>query len=575
MRPVFPFLARDASFSKTSRSLVSTRRVSSTSQPPPEHETLFRYDRARWIWNEEQQLARRYRKFQVDELKKVAIGTVNARSCVSIEKIFDGAQNRVLQLNMDNGRSVVACIPYTFAGPARLTTLSEIATMAFARDILNIPVPEVLAWSGNARNPVGSEFIIMEDLEAAGAKQLAYAWDYELKLPAKIRIAKDFVDIQARLLSTTFKHYGALYFKVHAPPGSVPAVIDGPHPDSVKSMVKDRFMIGPVTNPSFWRGERDTLPASRGPWQTPQEYLEAIVDREIAWLNRWKPPTEKRHPAMPAFKGTRRISTLDEASSQIDTYERFRKMIPFLPPGPPEWSQSVLNHCKLDTGDLYVKDDQLFSVADWQNSWAGPLFYTTALPSFLKLTGEELHKLPENYAELSDEEQTKTRSAYDSTAVFKHFAIDACEKTEVLVDIWDHILSKANFNILPHLVDAGADFNAHTLRNWLMRYIRHWDWVAPDAECPVEMSDEEYSKTMDRDFAEEFNGWQDFWEKPEKGGNFKRDGWVVEECYDDVLELFRELRRKLLGDEEESAEKKAEYEEATRWVLEKKLSTEV
>ena len=79
--------------------------------------------------------------------------------------------------------------------------------MIQARDILNIPVPEVLAWSGNASNPVGSEFIIMEDLEAAGAKQLAYAWEYELELPAKIRIAKDFVDIQARLLSTTFTQY--------------------------------------------------------------------------------------------------------------------------------------------------------------------------------------------------------------------------------------------------------------------------------------------------------------------------------------------------------------------------------
>jgi hypothetical protein len=72
-----------------------------------------------------------------------------------------------------------------------------------ARTILGIPVPKVLAWSGKAGNPVGSEYILME--EATG-RQLGEVWD-DLKLADKLKIVEEIVAIEEKLLSLSFTRY--------------------------------------------------------------------------------------------------------------------------------------------------------------------------------------------------------------------------------------------------------------------------------------------------------------------------------------------------------------------------------
>jgi hypothetical protein len=86
------------------------------------------------------------------------------------------------------------------AGPPKLTTASEVATMEFARTILNIPVPQVLAWRATDQNPVQAEYIIME--EASGS-QLHEVWQ-DLPLRKKVDIIREFVDIERKLLSISF-----------------------------------------------------------------------------------------------------------------------------------------------------------------------------------------------------------------------------------------------------------------------------------------------------------------------------------------------------------------------------------
>ena len=69
-----------------------------------------------------------------------------------------------------------------------------------ARTILKIPVPKVLAWNGEANNPVESEYILME--EANGAP-LCEIWD-GLELHDKLKIVDNIVDIEKKLLSISF-----------------------------------------------------------------------------------------------------------------------------------------------------------------------------------------------------------------------------------------------------------------------------------------------------------------------------------------------------------------------------------
>ena len=92
---------------------------------------FFRYTSGRWLWDEQQQLQERYREFNILELQKIAIQASSSESCLSMEKIGEGSYNKSFKLIMDNGKTVIARIPNPNAGPAYLTTASEVATMDF------------------------------------------------------------------------------------------------------------------------------------------------------------------------------------------------------------------------------------------------------------------------------------------------------------------------------------------------------------------------------------------------------------------------------------------------------------
>lgn len=104
---------------------------------------------------------------------------------------------------MEDGKRVIAKIPHPNAGPRVLTTASEVATMEFARNILEIPVPRVLAWSATDQNPVQSEYIIMEE---ASGHQLHEVWP-QLPLRKRCDIIREIVDVEAKLLSVSFEKY--------------------------------------------------------------------------------------------------------------------------------------------------------------------------------------------------------------------------------------------------------------------------------------------------------------------------------------------------------------------------------
>ena len=131
-----------------------------------ETDTLFSYTSGRWLWNEREQLEARRVRFDVPSLQQAACQAVGTERCISFDKIGEGNYNKAYRPEMGNGQRVIAKIPHPNAGPQTLTTSSEVATLEFARNVLNVPVPKVLAWSAHDRNPVRAEYIIMKKQEA-------------------------------------------------------------------------------------------------------------------------------------------------------------------------------------------------------------------------------------------------------------------------------------------------------------------------------------------------------------------------------------------------------------------------
>jgi hypothetical protein len=72
--------------------------------------------------------------------------------------------------------------------------------MEFARTVLGLPVPKVLAWSADYQNDVGAEYIIMEE---ANGTRLHEIWE-DLELTAKRDIILEIVEVEKKLLSISF-----------------------------------------------------------------------------------------------------------------------------------------------------------------------------------------------------------------------------------------------------------------------------------------------------------------------------------------------------------------------------------
>jgi hypothetical protein len=182
---------------------------------------------------------------------------------------------------MQDGQKVIAKIPHPNAGPAKCMTASEVATLEFARTVLNLPVPKVLAWSATNQNPVESEYIILEEAEGL---QLHEVWQ-KLELRAKREIVREIVEAEKKMLSVSFDAYvllysmynfksiamlirlnsiGWLYFKNSGFSGCGNAKATAASRE-LEDNIESRFAIGPIVRREFWAKERSDMHQYHGP----------------------------------------------------------------------------------------------------------------------------------------------------------------------------------------------------------------------------------------------------------------------------------------------------------------------
>ncbi|KAL4911120.1 hypothetical protein BDW74DRAFT_164743 [Aspergillus multicolor] len=147
----------------------------------------FKFTRGRFVVNETQNLRQREIRYDMNRLAKVAADSVGAARCIAIKKYPDGMFNKAFLMSMDDGQEAVAKVPSPNAGVPYFTTASEVATMDFARNILDTPVP---------LHRVGAEFIIMEKIQGVS---LSDVWG-TIALQQKLRVLVAMTTLQKRWL---------------------------------------------------------------------------------------------------------------------------------------------------------------------------------------------------------------------------------------------------------------------------------------------------------------------------------------------------------------------------------------
>lgn len=99
-------------------------------------EDVFGYKGQRWLWNEREQLQRRYLKFNLKALVRAAEDAVGSGArCAEVTKLPEGNFNKTFVVEMEDGQQVIARLPNPNAGQSHYTTASEVATMDYVSAI--------------------------------------------------------------------------------------------------------------------------------------------------------------------------------------------------------------------------------------------------------------------------------------------------------------------------------------------------------------------------------------------------------------------------------------------------------
>jgi hypothetical protein len=113
----------------------------------------------------------------------------------------------------------------------------------------------------------------------------------------------------------------------------------------------------------------------------------------------------------------RQVACWRTPATHIALYEKFLKVSDtLLPTG--ALAKLTLWHWDIHAPNIFVHEDRVTSLIDWQDVWIGPLFLQARQPHLVRYTGEMLLQLPEKYESLTDQdERAKLRSQVQSSGV--------------------------------------------------------------------------------------------------------------------------------------------------------------
>ncbi|KAK9655191.1 hypothetical protein V6Z96_003383 [Aspergillus fumigatus] len=328
------------------------------------------YTSGRWLRQDKVERDSRYIKFNFEALCQRIIDLCpGADTIVTCQKI-EGGFNRVFIFTLDNAKQIVAKLPFPLAGPTKLTTASEVATVHYLQARTSIPIPTILDWHDDAAhedNLIGSEYIIMEH---ASGVPLREKWqemtgDQQVRcIDAIYRMIKEAVDLE-------FPAFGSIYFNNN---------VDSRY----RKFLDEDFCIGPHCSSRYWDcnpGEHryyHRAKPNHGPWTRIEEYCDGLIDAGISRV----PPADTEVGKKPLYHGSvqNHLRLLEDAQivlRQITTDSQIKTT-----------SSPLLFHPDLHMRNIFISEDEpslISSIIDWQAANIEPAFwYSDEVPDFAR-----------------------------------------------------------------------------------------------------------------------------------------------------------------------------------------------
>ncbi|KZF20427.1 kinase-like protein [Xylona heveae TC161] len=528
-------------------------------------ENLFRQTSGRWLWNEAHQMSQHTRSFNESALKEVAaraMGINPSSHRIRIKKLAEGASNKVF-VAAEQGRRLIIKMPDPLV-PEHFITASEVATMEYMRSEIGIPVPEVLAWSISSDNPVGCEYIIMEEVPGIA---LNTTW-HSLDVDQKFAIVDQILSLQTRLLqgSSGFSGYGSLYFTEDA----ITLGLSKRQP--VMAKVPPRFCLGPLANNDFSDKRLKMAGVDGGPWHLPKDYLTAVAESFITKVKTSQHELERGHFLKEPFSFAVNTCSDTSPAAAIELLKQYEAAVPYLVScyqEPVNLSRPALWHRDLHSGNIFVAPSgKITGIIDWQGTVALPLFLQARIPQFLAVeSGSLLLELPDGFDSMTEPEKKRIWNNYRQSMLQQYYLSSL---PDVAPEV-SQILEGDPFASIRQLVTilGGGSFSRETdvlvLRELLIHIQRTWpemhSRISSPPPCPISIGPNELRQhRIDGRRWNEFKDLLQHYNIP-----VAREGWVPKEEFEMQKRQLKVVLKDILNSLEDEKERQEFLDNIGRW----------
>ncbi|CAI7584018.1 unnamed protein product [Penicillium glandicola] len=419
---------------------------------------------------------------------------------------------------MDTGSRVVARLPTGIAGPARLTTNSEVATMTYLQTKLALPIPKILDWKDTSSNPVGAEYVIQEHVDGV---QLHDKW-LEMNTHQHILCTKALSLMIKKMAALDFPAYGSLYFS--------DAPIEESNKISFGQGLDEKFCIGPHCSPIFWNqcpGEPELYGGSSpncGPWDSLTSYCAGLVETGTSRLPRKEDTINPKRPYQGSIQD--HIHLLKSSQEVMHKLIKDKRIQDAATP--------VLVHADFHKKNIYVSAEDptvITGIIDWQSTSIEPAFlHKERTPDFASLpTAPQEDILGEEAQDTQIDRDKRDASICNQTFDVAMTALTPKMRPSRLLD-------PTLFRVFQYCYTTWTD-SAVMIRQEMIELSARWKELELDGSCPYLPTEEELKRH--KQDLEDFEVKQRllFWLMDNMDTN--SDGWVPNEDWEAALEANR------------------------------------
>jgi hypothetical protein len=232
--------------------------------------------------------------------------------------------------------------------------------------------------------------------------------------------------------------HGNIYFASDAFAGCERAeVMSTTIPVKLKRDVEERFVIGLRSR---------SMLTSTG--QNAHDYPAAVAKKEIAWLSLHAVP--KKAPVGFAFLGS---NAQYLPAAHISLHEKFLDMSSYILPEDQRFVHPTLWHWDMHASNIFVQDNRITCLIDWQSAWAGPLSLQFQYPKLVSYNGPTMLRLPENFKSLEDDEKARIRKQVERSLVLYVYKTETAKVNPLL----DELLQIPHRVTRKHTVEFAAN----------------------------------------------------------------------------------------------------------------------